>query len=99
MIFQLRLAFFSMSYALFMGSTITLFRKKKNFKFGLTVLFTHLKIILLQYFQFSIISNIQTDPKVKFSLYFSRVYLHTVRNRHLPFNLLDNNYSYLARIL
>ena len=33
---------------------------------GLTVLFTHLKIILLQCFQFSIsskISCIQTDPK------------------------------------
>ena len=76
-----------------------LYSEKKKFKFGLTVLFTHLKIILLQYFQFSIISNIQTDPKVKFSLYFSHVYLHTVRNRHLPFNLLNNNYSYLARIL
>ena len=74
MIFQLRLAFFSMSYALFMRSIITLFRKKKKkktLKFSLTVLFTHLKIILLQYFQFSIINNIQTDPKVKFSLYFS----------------------------
>ena len=32
---------------------------------GPTVLFTHLKIILLQYFQFSVsatISSIQTDP-------------------------------------
>ena len=37
---------------LFMGPTISLFRKK-NLKMGLTVLFTHLKIILLQYFQFS----------------------------------------------
>ena len=33
---------------------------------GSTILFTHLKIILLQYFQFSVsakISSIQTDPK------------------------------------
>ena len=38
-------------------------------KIGLIVLFTHLKIILLQYFQFSIfnfskINSIQTDPYV-----------------------------------
>ena len=35
---------------------------------GSTVLFTHLKIILLQCFQFSVlatISSIQTDPKSK----------------------------------
>ena len=32
-------------------------------KLGLTVLFTHLKIILLQYFQISVISGIQIDPK------------------------------------
>ena len=31
-------------------------------KLDLTVLFTHLKIVLLQYFQFSAISSIQTDP-------------------------------------
>ena len=38
---------------------------------GLTVLFTHLKIILLQYFQFSIsviISSIQTDPQCETQL-------------------------------
>ena len=38
-------------------------------KIGLTVLFTHLKIILLQYFQFSVsatISSIQTDLKTSF---------------------------------
>ena len=34
-----------------------------SLKMGLKVLFTHLKIILLQYFQFSIFSYIQTDPK------------------------------------
>ena len=31
-----------------------------------TTLFTHLKIILLQYFQFSVINSIQTDPKYEF---------------------------------
>ena len=41
-----------------------------SLKMGLTVLFTHLKIILLQYFQFSVfsfskISSIQTDPWYK----------------------------------
>ena len=33
---------------------------------GPTALFTHLKIILLQYFQFSAISSIQTHPKYLF---------------------------------
>ena len=32
-------------------------------KLSLTALFTHLKIILLQCFQFSAISGIQTDPE------------------------------------
>ena len=40
-----------------------------SLKIGPTVLFTHLKIILLQYFQFSVfsfskISSIQTDPNI-----------------------------------
>ena len=35
-------------------------------KMGLTVLFTYLKIILLQYFQFSVFSCIQTDSKCGF---------------------------------
>ena len=35
-----------------------LFLAKTTLKLGPTVLFTYLKIILLQYFQFSIISNI-----------------------------------------
>ena len=39
------------------------FFQKNNFKTKSTVLFTHLKIILLQCFQFSAISGIQTDPK------------------------------------
>ena len=39
-----------------------------SLKMGLTILFTYLKIILLQYFQFSVfsfnkISSIQTDPR------------------------------------
>ena len=33
-----------------------------SLKMGLTVLFTHLKIILLQCFQFSAFNCIQTDP-------------------------------------
>ena len=58
-------------YALFTESIATLFRIK-ILKIGLTVLLTHLKIILLQYFQFSVfsfqfsvstkISSIQTAP-------------------------------------
>ena len=38
------------------------FSAKKTLKLGPTALFTHLKIILLQCFQFSTISGIQTDP-------------------------------------
>ena len=47
-----------------MEATTTLLRKK-ILKMELTALFTHLKIILLQCFQFSVsakISYIQTDP-------------------------------------
>ena len=33
-----------------------------SLKLGPTALFTYLKIILLQYFQFSVISSIQTNP-------------------------------------
>ena len=45
-------------------------RKNANIKLKLdsTALFTHLKIILLQYFQFSVISGIQTDPKCEIYL-------------------------------
>ena len=42
-------------HALFTGRTTTLF-KKKILKMGPTVLFTHLKIILLQYFVFLVFS-------------------------------------------
>ena len=55
---------------LFMGPTTTLFRKK-ILKMGPTALFTHLKIILLQCFQFSVstkISCIQMDPQYLFGL-------------------------------
>ena len=54
-------------YALFPGPTTTLFRKKK-LKIGFMVLYTHLKLILLQYFQFSVfnkINCIQMDPESK----------------------------------
>ena len=47
---------FCKSCALFMRPASTKFCKI-NFKTGSTILFTYLKIILLQYFQFSIISN------------------------------------------
>ena len=48
---------------LFMGPIAILFRKK-ILKMGPTVLFTHLKIILLQYFQFSVFnfSNNKSNP-------------------------------------
>ena len=52
-------------YILFKGPTTTLFIKK-ILKIDLMILFTCLKIILLQCFQFSVsakISCIQTDPK------------------------------------
>ena len=43
------------------GTYKPLFLVKFSLKMGLTILFTHLKIILLQYFQFSIISDIQIE--------------------------------------
>ena len=63
--FQLHWAFFRRSCAMFTGLANTEFskKKKKNFKIGShTVLFIF-KIILLQYFQFLVISDIQTYPK------------------------------------
>ena len=51
------------SRALFMGPA-SFFLAKTTLKLGCpTTLFTHLKIIFLQCFQFSAISSIQTDPK------------------------------------
>ena len=54
-----------------------------SLKIGSTVLFTHLKIILLQYFQFLIfnfskISSIQTDPKNL--VYFLVYHMHQISN-------------------
>ena len=40
----------------------TFFLAKFLLKMGPTALFTNLKIILLQYFQFSVIIDIKTDP-------------------------------------
>ena len=60
--------------ALFTGPTTTLFWKKKIIKMGPTALFTHLKIILLQCFQFSVFSKISciwTDPT-----YFENLTIH-----------------------
>ena len=65
---------------------------KKILKMGLMVLFTHLKIILLQYFQFSISAKrscIQTDPKstwpciftIKF-YYIVYIYIKTIEWLH-----------------
>ena len=53
--------FFSGSHALFIRPA-SIFFIKIILKLGSTVLFTHLKIILLQCFQFSTINGIQTDP-------------------------------------
>ena len=55
-----------------------------SLKMGLTVLFTHLKIILLQCFQFSVfsfskISSIQTDPE-SISWNFTRDHMQSFRN-------------------
>ena len=57
-----RLCFFCGSRALFTGFASTNF-SKFFLKRGLTGLFTHLKIILLQCFQFSIINGIQMDSR------------------------------------
>ena len=46
------------SRALFMGPTNLFFLTKLLLKMGLTSLFTYLKIILLQFFQFSVFSKI-----------------------------------------
>ena len=67
----------SLFITLFTGSTTTLFRKK-ILKMSLTVLFTHLKIILLQYFQFSVsvtISSIQTDPISNYLF----IFIHSIK--------------------
>ena len=58
MIFQLRPTSFTGSRALFTGPAST-FSAKTTLKLSPTVLFTHLKIILLQCFQFSIFNNKQ----------------------------------------
>ena len=50
------LRFFCRSRALFTGPASTFFAKT-TLKLGLMALFTHLKIILLQYFQFLVFSN------------------------------------------
>ena len=63
---QRHYALFNGSRALFTGPTNTLFRKN-----GLTVLFTHLKIILLQYFQFLIFNKINSIQMDSNTLYFS----------------------------
>ena len=64
------------------------FLVKNILKLGLTVLFTHLKIILLKYFQFLTISGIQTDPKLE------------VKFCRIIFSMCANNFvSYLQKNL
>ena len=51
----MRSAFFGESCALFMRPT-NILKNKTTLKLGPTILFTYLKIILLQYFQFLVFS-------------------------------------------
>ena len=57
------------------GTYKPLFSTKLSLKMDPIALFTHLKIILLQYFQFSAISSIQTNPKYP-SLIVCNIELH-----------------------
>ena len=77
-----------------------LFSQKFSLKLGLTILFTHLKIILLQYFQFSAISSIQTNPQFliqRYNLFFFQFFslpISTCLSYNLqffffPFNLFN----------
>ena len=59
--FSNKCVFFTGSCALFTGP-VSIFLAKITLKLGPKALFTHLKIILLQCFQFSVISDIQTNP-------------------------------------
>ena len=66
---------------LFTGLASTFFNKKKTLKLGLTALFTRLKIILLYYFQFSVISGIQTE------LYYYTLYTQITKSAKASKNL------------
>ena len=72
------------SSALFTGPTSTDF-SKFFFKIG-SLLFTHLKVISLQYFQFSIINSIQTHLKLAICKIKSDAY-----NLHISTNLKNQN--------
>ena len=61
-----RLAFFVGLLHYSRDPQVFFFIEKTTLKLGPTVLFTHLKIILLQCFQFSAMNDIQTDPKCTF---------------------------------
>ena len=68
----MRLAFvFKPEFRALFTDPQTSFLAKFSLKIGLTALFTHLKIILLQYFQFSTINDIQTDPKLLLLFFFN----------------------------
>ena len=47
---------------------------KSTSKLDLTALFTHLKIILLQHFHFSVIGGIQTNPHFTIYLIFATIH-------------------------
>ena len=64
-----------------------------SLKMGPTALFTHLKIILLQCFQFSVfsfskISYIQTDPRFETCLYYSGLLFGKVSIQVFPMKLV-----------
>ena len=82
---------FSWSPILFTACNCKYFIKKKNLNLKLnpTILFTHLRIILLQYFQFSAISDIQIDPNVSLEstfCMFSNLHIFLVGSVHYPQN-------------
>ena len=84
------------SCALFTGPTSTFFNKN-NFKTGLMVLFTHLKIILLQCFQFSVFSNKRypNRPLICFSyfLYFCYIRFWVLIEGNLHY-FLQNHFQF-----
>ena len=72
-------------------------RKNANIKLklGPTALFTHLKIILLQCFQFSIISGIQIDPEGEAVKVYMRLNFFCLQNFFF-YSKLKSHYRYLT---
>ena len=74
-----------------------LFSTKTTLKLGLIVLFTHLKIILLQYFQFSVFSSQQSTvskqiPNFQKYPYFLIIFLNNIVSTPLN-NLYTNHWA------